>query len=87
MLQKHQIEQVCFRREAALAEFPLVSHSQILKTWTTTPDTLPYPSACFIGALILLLLHTQKGDVGICCLRQAGLLDKEMVSSCELSVF
>lgn len=49
MLQKHQIEQVCLRREEALAEFPLCCEPQ--------PDTVPCPSALSCTDLSLLI-HT-----------------------------
>lgn len=62
MLQKHQIEQVYLRREAALAEFPLCCE----------PATLPCPSALSCTDLVANTYIEMK-HVGICALRQAGL--------------
>lgn len=64
MLKKHQIEQVCLRREAALAEFPLYCEPQ--------PDTLPCPSALSCTDLATNTYIEMK-HLGICGLRQAGL--------------
>lgn len=64
MLQKHQIERVCLRREAALAEFPLCCEPQ--------PDTVPCPSALSCTDLVANTYIEMK-HVGICGLRQAGL--------------